>query len=37
VRKQVLACTDEAQLDAWLRASKTTPSARALLSAGAHR
>jgi predicted transposase YdaD len=36
-RKQVLACTDEAQLDAWLRAAKTTPSAKALLSGSASR
>jgi hypothetical protein len=34
-RKQVLACTDGAQLDAWLRATGTTPSVKALLSGGA--
>jgi hypothetical protein len=34
-RKQVLACTDAAQLDAWLRAAGTTPSVKALLSGGA--
>jgi hypothetical protein len=31
-RKQVLACTNDAELDAWLRAAGTTPSAKALLS-----
>jgi flagellar biosynthesis/type III secretory pathway protein FliH len=31
-RRQVLACTDEAQLDTWLRTAGTTPSAAALLS-----
>ena len=36
-RKQVLACTDAAQLDAWLLAAKTTPSAKALLSGSARR
>jgi hypothetical protein len=34
-RRQVLACTDLAQLDAWVRAAGTTPSASALLSGGA--
>ncbi len=36
-RKEVLACTDTAQLDAWLRAAGTTPSAKALLASGARR
>ena len=36
-RKQVLACTDDAQLDAWLRAAGTTPSVKALLASGASR
>jgi hypothetical protein len=36
-REQVLACTDEAQLDAWLRAAGTTPSAKALLAGSARR
>jgi predicted transposase YdaD len=31
VRKAVLSCTDLAQLDAWVRAAVTTPSAEALL------
>ncbi len=31
VRKVVLSCTDLAQLDAWVRAAVTTPSAEALL------
>jgi len=31
VRKVVLSCTDLAQLDAWVRAAVTTPSAAALL------
>lgn len=30
-RKQVLASTDNAELDAWLRAAGTTPSVKALL------
>jgi hypothetical protein len=30
-RKQVLGCRDNAQLEAWLRAAITTPSAKALL------
>jgi hypothetical protein len=34
-RKQMLACTDAAQLDAWLRAAGTTSSVKALLSGGA--
>jgi hypothetical protein len=34
-RKQVLACTSGALLDAWLRAAVTTASVKALLSAGA--
>jgi hypothetical protein len=34
-RKQVLACTSAAQLDAWLRAAGTTPSVKALLAGGA--
>jgi hypothetical protein len=34
-RKQVLACTDDAQLDAWVRAAATAPSVSALLSGGA--
>jgi hypothetical protein len=33
-RKQVLACTDNAQLDAWLGAAGTTPSVKVLLSGG---
>ena len=36
-RKQVLACTDDAQLDAWVRAAATAPSVSALLSDGAGR
>jgi hypothetical protein len=31
-RRQVLACTDNAVLNAWLRAAGTTPSVKALLS-----
>ncbi len=34
-RKQVLACTDGAVLDAWVRSAVTTPSVKALLSGGA--
>jgi hypothetical protein len=34
-RKQVLGCTEEAQLDAWLRAASTAPSVKALLSSAA--
>ena len=34
-RRQVLACTDNAVLDAWLRAAGTTPSVKALLSGAA--
>ncbi len=34
-RKQVLACSDNATLDAWLGAAGTTPSVKALLSGGA--
>jgi hypothetical protein len=34
-RRQVLACTDNAALDAWLRAAGTTPSVKALLSGAA--
>jgi hypothetical protein len=34
-RKQMLGCTDAAQLDAWLRAAGTTPSVKVLLSGGA--
>lgn len=30
-RKQVLGCTNVAQLDAWLRAARSTPSVKALL------
>jgi hypothetical protein len=30
-RRQVLACTHDAQLDAWLRAAGTTPSVKELL------
>jgi hypothetical protein len=33
-RRQVLACTDSARLDAWVRSAVTTPSVTALLSAG---
>jgi hypothetical protein len=33
-RKQVLACTDVAQLHAWARAAVTAPSVEALLSSG---
>ena len=36
-RKQVLTCTDDAKLDAWVRAAVTTPSADALLSAKGRR
>ena len=36
-RKQVLACTDKAKLDAWVRAAVTTTSAKALLSGNAQR
>lgn len=36
-RKQVLACTDAAQLEAWLLAAKTTTSAKVLLSGSARR
>jgi flagellar biosynthesis/type III secretory pathway protein FliH len=31
-RKQILACSDTTELDAWLRAAGTTPSVKALLS-----
>jgi hypothetical protein len=34
-RKRVLACTNAAQLDAWLRAAGTTPSVKALLAGSA--
>jgi hypothetical protein len=34
-RKHVLACTNAAQLDAWLRAAGTTPSVKALLAGSA--
>jgi hypothetical protein len=36
-RRQVLACTDVARLDAWVRAAVTAPSVKALLSVGAPR
>ncbi len=36
-RKQVLACADRAQLDAWLRAVATATSVKALLAEGAPR
>jgi hypothetical protein len=36
-RRQVLACTDPAQLDAWVRAAVTTTSAKALLSGSVRR
>jgi hypothetical protein len=36
-RKQVLACTDEAKLDAWVRAAVTTTSAQALVSGSVRR
>jgi hypothetical protein len=34
-RKQVLACTNPVQIDAWLRAAGTTPSVKVLLAGGA--
>ena len=34
-RKQVLACTENTELDAWLRAAGTTPSVKALLAGSA--
>jgi hypothetical protein len=33
-RKRVLACTDSAVLDAWIRAAATAPTAAAVLAAG---
>ena len=34
-RKQILACTETTELDAWLRAAGTTPSVKALLAGAA--